>query len=137
MRNDNLNSEFVAKKNTHFAYRFLVVRKLLSEVTKQEVHQRRPKTDLRIVQSDRSIRTNKLDQPIKAFYTDLLAYEPIRAFTTDLLSYRLIKSILWNYFPYRPIRSLLRTSFRTRQSYRSDGPTSVPVNQISPTDLHP
>ena len=39
----------------HFAYHFLVVRELLSEFAKQEIHRRRPKTDLRNLQSDRSV----------------------------------------------------------------------------------
>ena len=57
---------YSSQNKTHFAYRFLVVRKLLSEVAKQEEHRRRSNTDLWIVQSDRSGRTNKSDRPIRS-----------------------------------------------------------------------
>ena len=56
----------MSQNKTHFAYRFLVVCKLLSEVAKQEEHRRRQKTDLRIVQSERISRTNKSDRPIRS-----------------------------------------------------------------------
>ena len=89
----------------------------------------------RFVQSDRSVRTNKLDQPFRVFYTDLLPYKPIRAFytdllyvqtnqiyPTDLLSVRTNQISPTDLLPYQPIRSLLWTYIRTSQSDRSDGP---------------
>ena len=59
-----------SQKKTHFTYPFLVVREPLSKVVKQEVHRRRPKTDIQIVQSDRSFRTIKLERPIRSLFQD-------------------------------------------------------------------
>ena len=102
---------------------FLVVRKLLSEVAKQELHRRRPKTDLRIVQSDHSFRTNKSERPIKAFNTDLTSVQTNQIYPTDLLSVWTNQIFPTDLLTYRPIRFILRTYFLTDQSDLSYVPT--------------
>ena len=91
----------------------------------------------RIVPSDRSGRTNKLDRPIRSFLRTYFLYLPIRYFPRTYFPYGPIRYLLRTYFPYGPIRSLLQTYFCTGQSDLSYGPTSVPTNQISPTGLLP
>ena len=108
--NGSLDGNFGAEQDA-FAYHFLVVRKLLSEVVKQEVHRRRPKTDLRIVQSDHSFRTNKSERPIRSLFQD----QQVGASSHSVL-YRPTSVRANHSVQYGP-------TFRTDQSDLSYGPT--------------
>ena len=106
-----------SRNKTHFTYRFLVVRELLSEVAKQEVHQKCPKTDLRIVQSDRSFRTNNSNRPIRSLLQDqqvgssnqIAPSVPTSRFSQPERS-------IWTYFRTGQSDLSYRPTFRTDQS---------------------
>ena len=126
-----------SQNKTHFAYCFLVVREPLCEVVKEEVHRRRPRTDLRIIQSDRAIRTSKSDRPIRSLRQDqqvgssnhLALAGPTSRIVQSDRSGRTNKSD-------PPIRSLRQDQqvVRTNQIYPTDL-LFVRTNQIFPTDL--
>ena len=129
-----MNGEFVTKQDA-LSVSFLVVCELLSKVAKQEVHQRRPKTDLRIVQSDRSFRTNKSDLPIRLLLQDQqvgsanqsVLYGPTSVRANQIVQYGPTFCTDQSDLSYGP-------TFRTDQSDLSCRPTSVQTNQIFPTE---
>ena len=114
----------LTQNKTHFAYRFHVVRKLLSEFAKQEVHRRRPKIDLRNLQLDRSVQ----DLEAKPSYQRVL-YGPMRKTIQSERSIRTyfrtsqLERSERTYFRTSQSDRSIRTYVRTSQSDRSDGPT--------------